>query len=123
MKLVQSGMKMIGELYRDACVSLSTGIQRHSVVILAILGVAVLQVGLLDNVFAQGGDTSRYKDACNRLLALIEGPFGALVTTAAGIGAIIASALGGFKIAWVLVVTAVGAFILRSYITLFFAAC
>lgn len=65
-------------------------------------------------------DESRYRLACTRLLLLIEGPFGALVTTAAGIGAVISSALGGFKIAWVLIVTAVGAFILRSYTTLFF---
>lgn len=63
---------------------------------------------------------TRYREACSRLLGLIEGPFGALVTTAAGIGAVISSALGGFKIAWVLIVTAVGAFILRSYTTLFF---
>ena len=121
MKLVQSGMKMIGEMYHDACISVSRAMERSSVVIFAVLGLAVLQAGLSDWALAQ--DNSRYQQACQRLLGLIEGPFGALVTTAAGIGAVIASALGGFKIAWVLIVTAVGAFILRSYITLFFAAC
>lgn len=68
-------------------------------------------------------DTLRYSVACGRLLELIEGPFGALITVSAGIGAIITSAVGGFKVAWTLVVVAVGAFILRAYITLFFAAC
>jgi hypothetical protein len=61
--------------------------------------------------------------ACDRLLMLIEGSLGALVTTAAGIGAIVCSALGGFRSAWTLLVVSVGSFILRSYVTLFFAPC
>lgn len=65
----------------------------------------------------------RYFAACNFLLGFIEGPFGALVTVGAGIGAIIASSVGGFKTAWTLIVVAVGAFILRAWVTLFFAAC
>lgn len=65
----------------------------------------------------------RYFAACNNLLGFIEGPFGALITVGAGIGAIISSSVGGFKTAWTLVVVSVGAFILRAWVTLFFAAC
>jgi hypothetical protein len=70
-----------------------------------------------------GGNPIRYIQACNQLLQLLEGPFGALLTVGAGIGAIVSSAVGGFRTAWTLVVVAVGAFILRSYVTLFFQGC
>jgi hypothetical protein len=55
------------------------------------------------------------------LLGLIEGPFGALIAISAGIGAIIASAMGAYRATLTLLVTSVGAFILHSLITLFFA--
>ena len=64
-----------------------------------------------------------YSAACGRLLGLIEGSFGALITVGAGLGAIISSSVGGFRTAWTLLVVAVGAFILRAYVTLFFAPC
>lgn len=63
------------------------------------------------------------KQACSRLLGFIEGGFGALVATAAGIGVIIAAASGGFRAAWCLLVVSVGCFILRSYLTLFLPPC
>lgn len=67
-----------------------------------------------------GGSSTQ---ACSRLLGFIEGGFGALVATAAGIGVIIAAAAGGFRTAWCLLVVSVGCFILRSYLTLFHAGC
>lgn len=61
--------------------------------------------------------------ACSRVLGYIEGGFGALVATGAGLGAIVAASLGGFKAAWALLVVSIGCFILRSYLTLFHAGC
>ena len=61
--------------------------------------------------------------ACNILVSYIEGPFGALIAAAAGVAAIIAAAMGGFKAAWCLLVVSVGSFILRSYLTLYNGAC
>lgn len=61
--------------------------------------------------------------ACSRLLGFIEGGFGALLATAAGIGALICCATGGFRSCWCLLVVSVGSFILRSYLTLFHAGC
>lgn len=85
---------------------------------LFILGVGLLLIGLDQDAHAQSGNSAQ---ACGKLLRYIEGPFGALITAAAGIGAIVAAALGGFKVAWTLVVTAVGAFILRAYMSMWFA--
>ncbi len=68
-----------------------------------------------------GGNTPL--EACKQLLSYIEGGFASLVAAAAGLGAIIAAAVGGFKAAWGLLVVSVGAFILRSYIGVFLAAC
>lgn len=114
----------IKELYRQACAGVYESAFRHSNALLLIAGVGLLYFGNADVAQAQAGAYHwRYTTACNSLLALIEGPFGALITAAAGVGAIVAAALGGFKMAWTLVVVAVGAFILRAYITLFFASC
>lgn len=85
---------------------------------LFVVGVGLLMFGLDEQAYAANGTAA---GACSKLLAYIEGPFGALITAAAGIGAIVAAALGGFKVAWTLVVTAVGAFILRAYMSLWFA--
>lgn len=115
----------IAKLYRNSCVGLSLSVERNANTLLFALGVLLLSVGTAGAVFAQGDTTGGglYQAACGFLLGFIEGPFGALITVGAGIGAIIASAVGGFKMAWTLVVVAVGAFILRAWITLFFAAC
>lgn len=90
--------------------------QRTLVVVLTVLLVASMP----SSAYAGSGS---YGQACNGILSLVEGTFGALITAGAGIGAIIASAVGGFKQAWSLLVVGVGAFILRAYITLFNGDC
>ena len=84
------------------------------------LGIALLYGGAAEMAHAGSGT---YGMACDGILQLVEGTFGALVTAVAGIGAIVASAVGGFKMAWSLIVVAVGAFVLRSYISLFNGTC
>ena len=54
------------------------------------------------------------------LLTMIEGAFGALVMVASGIGAIIGSAFGQYRAALGCLVVAVGSFILRSVMFMFF---
>lgn len=61
--------------------------------------------------------------ACSRTLGYLQGGFGTLVAAAAGMGAIVAAALGGFKAAWALFVVSVGCFIIRTYLTLFMTGC
>ncbi len=60
------------------------------------------------------------RGAVGNLFMLIEGAFGALIMVAAGLGAIVAACMGGYKLALTLLFVAVGAFILRSLVSLFF---
>ena len=119
-------MKGINESIHAACtfsfVRMQGFLMNNAHAILFFGGIMLLYGGLQDLAMAYvGGGT--YSGACNGILSLVEGAFGALITAAAGIGAIVASAVGGFKMAWSLVVVAVGAFILRAYITLFNGYC
>jgi hypothetical protein len=109
--------------YFNACVSLSLKVEGNSRASVFCMGVALILIGSSELAQAQGTKAHLYNEACSRFLSLIEGQFGALITVGAGLGAVVASALGGFKSAWTLVVVSVGAFILRSYITLFFQEC
>lgn len=58
--------------------------------------------------------------AVGALFRLIEGHFGALVMVVSGLGAIIAAAMGGYRAAVGMLVVAVGSFILRALVGLFF---
>jgi len=60
------------------------------------------------------------RNATGNLFRFIEGAFGALLVVSAGLGAIIAAILGAYRTAFSLLVVAVGAFILRAYVSLFF---
>jgi hypothetical protein len=83
-----------------------------------VAGAVLICCGLADNAFAY--DDSLWGDACGRVLAYIQGGFGGLLSAVAGIGAIVASAAGGFRMAWALIVVSVGAYILGEYIDIFF---
>ena len=83
---------------------------------------AIVSVGLLaDNAFAQGTfNEEPIGAAVNNLINMLEGQLGALLMVVAGLGAIFAAAMGAYRLAVSLIVVAVGAFILRSLVTLFF---
>lgn len=72
---------------------------------------------------AQGFDGKKYGEICKRVLETVEGKFGALLTAAAGLGALVASAAGGFRMAWSLLVVAIGSFTLRTYQEIWFQPC
>lgn len=120
-----------GQNYDKLCIWLSEAAMQNSSHIALAAGVALLTAGLSEMAHAQtqfepgsgGLPSGTSLQACNKLLQYIEGSFGSLVATAAGIGAIVAAAVGGFKAAWCLLVCSIGAFILRAYITLFNRAC
>jgi hypothetical protein len=65
-------------------------------------------------------DDSLNRFAAGNMLMFIEGAFGALVMIGAGLGAIMAAAFGAYKAAITLLFVAVGAFILRALVSLFF---
>ena len=62
----------------------------------------------------------RIAEMTSRLFELIEGNAGALVMVLAGIAALISAAFGAYRAAVSLLVVAVGAFILRSLVEIFF---
>lgn len=115
-------LKSAKKWYGNGCRGVVAAADKHSSTILFTAGAALLLGGMSNLAEAQVASAASYA-ACGRLLAYMETGFGALVAAAAGIGAIIASAVGGFKAAWSLLVVSIGAFILRAYITLFNAGC
>ena len=58
---------------------------------------------------SEAGDIIK-RQLCN-ILELLEGPFGALVMVVAGLGAVVAAAMGGYKLAMSCVVIACGTYI------------
>ena len=65
-------------------------------------------------------DDELIRNAVGNLMRLVEGAFGALVMVVAGLMAIIAAAMGSYRTAISLVIVAVGSFILRALVSLFF---
>ena len=86
----------------------------------------MLTAGLADGSFANvttvgaGYEHDRLNDAVRNLFELIEGSFGAIIMIASGLGAIVSAAFGAYRAAVGLLVVAVGAFILRALVALFF---
>ncbi len=101
-----------GNMFYEKWVGNRRACRTQLVNILCLAFVAVLLSA--DN--AHAFEDQKYIDVCKKAMDYLEGDFGALLTALAGIGAIIASAVGGFKVAWSLIVVAVGCFILRNFI-------
>lgn len=112
--------KVVSEAYRDSCISLAFNPTKIQRTVMGLLGVVLLSATFVSDAHAGGGT---FGFACQKMLLLVEGAFGALVAAVAGVAAILAAALGGFKMAWSLVVVSIGAFILRSWILLFQGSC
>jgi hypothetical protein len=108
------------EIGAFSSVRASAVIQRYPCFFLLLLGAALLWQNLVEPASAEGGTP---REACNRVLGLAEGAFGALVASVAGIAAIVSAAAGGYRAAWNLLIVSVGAFILRSYISIFQGNC
>ncbi len=107
------------------------GVERHASTILFVFGVVLLSGGLAGLSHAQGGgpsgsysqaqfDDTLIRNSVGNLFKLIEGAFGALIMVVSGLGAIVAAAMGAYRAAVGMIVVAVGAFILRSLVSLFF---
>jgi len=129
MKLkVKNKIDTVG-IYLQAAVQSPTHSQVRS--LMFMFGVCLLALGLSFEAMSQnimgntGTLTTTYNDdritnAINAILTYIEGAFGALIMIAAGLMAIVSSAMGQYKAALGLLVVAVGAFILRSLVSTFF---
>lgn len=63
---------------------------------------------------------ARVGESINRIIAYLEGSFGALIMVSAGILAIISAAFGNYRASIGLLIVAIGPFILRSLVGTFF---
>lgn len=127
---MDSVTKKLVRSYRLACTKLVLCVERHATALLLVLGVVLLGGGLVDLSSAQQGPLGSFSEAnfqddlirngVGNLFKLIEGAFGALIMVVAGLGAIVAAAMGAYRAAVGMLVVAVGAFILRSLVSLFF---
>lgn len=124
---MKDAIKKLGVAYSGFCAQAHTFVHRNAHALMFILGVALLVAGTNELSVAQvetfseaNYEDSLVRGAVGNLFRLIEGAFGALIMVVAGLGAIIAAAMGAYRAAVGMIVVAVGAFILRSLVSLFF---
>jgi hypothetical protein len=100
--------------------------EKQARAVLFVAGLGLIALSFSFDAIAQNSMTqTKYNDskvanAVNAVLTYLEGSFGALVMAAAGIGSIMSAAFGQYKAALSLMIVAVGAFILRSFMSTFF---
>ena len=131
---MKDAMYRVAAAYNAACRRIALSGERYASALLLVLG-GVLLIGGMNEIstaqgFGGGGPTGSWSEASyddslvrnsvGNLFKLIEGAFGALVMVVAGLGAIIAAAMGAYRAAVGMLVVAVGAFILRALVSLFF---
>lgn len=93
-----------------------------------LAGIGLLCLGLTDLAEAKVSvslpkvdwDESHFHFARCRLFRLLEGSFGALLAVGAGIGSIIAAAVGKYAVSYTFLAVSVGSFCMRSFVSLFF---
>lgn len=101
-----------------------TTISKHALSIMLVAGIGLVAAGGTGLALAQTGDfdDSKIVDVADIILGtLVEGSFGALIMIIAGLIAIISAAMGAYRAAMAALVVAVGAFILRSFVNIFFS--
>jgi hypothetical protein len=133
----EGGMEMknrsntLSKLYRNACTRLFLLAENNASMLMMLIGIGLLSGGLVDLSAAQcagplgscseaGLVDDLIRSAVGNLFRLIEGAFGALIMVVSGIGAIVAASMGAYRAAVGMLVVAIGAFILRSLVSLFF---
>lgn len=123
-------VRKVHSLYRGAGIRAYGLVWQNENIVLFCLGLALIIFGSYELSTAQGGPSGSFSEAdfddtlirnsVGNLFKLIEGAFGALIMVIAGLGAIVAAAMGAYRAAISMLVVAVGAFILRALVSLFF---
>ena len=122
----------LNEYSQKVWVVVDSFLYRNANLLLFILGSGLLVSGIvgLETVHATTGgngtpeddsiDTCAFRWGVCQLYRLIEGDFGALLATVAGVLAIVASSVGSYSAAYTLLTVALGCFILRALVSLWF---
>lgn len=102
---------------------LSIKICDHGNLLMFLAGVWTLVCGLDSYSHAASSvpiDTSELVKGTCTLFFLIEGPYGALLATVAGLGAIVSSAMGQYRSAYNFLIVSISSFILRAMVSMWF---
>ena len=102
---------------------LSLKVFDHGNLIMFIAGCWTVICGLNSISHAAGTipiDTSELVRGTCTLFYLIEGAYGALLATVAGIGAIVSSAFGQYRAAYNFLIVSISSFILRAMVSMWF---
>ena len=88
----------MGDLILKIYCSFIAAKYRYANAILFIVGIMLITSSLSDIAEASEAENIIRKQLC-KILALLEGAFGALITVVAGLGAVVTAAMGGYKLA------------------------
>ena len=119
-------VKSSHSILRTASLRFYLCLEHHRSSLLLMFGIMLLIGGLVELSSAQETfseadyDDELVRNAVGNLFRLLEGAFGALIMVVAGLMAVITAAMGSFRTALSMLIVAVGAFILRSLVSLFF---
>ena len=128
---MKNALNHVAGKYTAMCQRFALFAEKNASALMLVLGVVLLTGGMVEMSAAQGAgpsgsfseadfDDQLIKNSVGNLFKLIEGAFGALIMVVAGLGAIVAAAMGAYRAAVGMLVVAVGAFILRALVSLFF---
>lgn len=126
------GYSFYTAICRTVNVVFKSFVMRHGTALMLVLGIGILACGLNEIATAQLNDLEegpgdgveegdvRLEMVTGRIFQLIEGNMGSLIMVMAGLSAIVSAAFGAYRAAVGLLVVAVGAFVLRSLVDIFF---
>ncbi len=102
-------------------------IKTNANLILLIVGFILLQTGLTELLFAATPavdpitfDTTEIDNSTCMVYAMLEGPYGALLTATAGFSAVVSAIMGSYQAAYSFLVVGIGCFIARSINSIYF---
>lgn len=85
---------------------------------ISLMTTGFLLIGIASAESAQGMESAKF--AIEQICGHIQGNLGALLMSAAGVGAVVSGAMGNFRASFALIIVGVGAFTTSSIMSLFF---
>jgi hypothetical protein len=111
----------IGSLITKSYAFVQSQVYAHARDIAIVLGFVTLTFGIADISMAQSNDPQKQMiwGICN-VMALTEGAFGGVVMAVSGLIAVVSAALGAYRAALSLLIVALGSYLVRPVMVLFF---
>lgn len=96
--------------------------EKKNLILIAKINILFMALSLCHQD-AYAYDGKRYGRLCRDILEELSGDLGSMFASIAGVGAVVASAMGGMKMAWSLVIVSLGAYLLQTYQEIWFDRC